>query len=174
MNDEMKFPALEERLQAEARRLLTAEQGLSASRLAYLYRRRQRRRRAAQLSAAAVVLVVLAIRFGGPRVGMVRAPGAPDRAIVAQLDRGTAAREQQEADVLAVQRFAGAEWPDNAILAIPFVLGDPTAGEEVITGIYVPEQVEPIDVLDLSPAERDAVRAVLGIEGDDIDVIQAI
>jgi hypothetical protein len=175
MNEDMNFPALEERLQTEAKRLLTAEQGLSASRLADLYRRRQRRRRAAQVSAgAAVVLVALAVRFGGPRKETANAPAVPERATVAKLERGTAA-DGHGADAPAVQpRLTGAEWPDNAVFAIPFVIGDPAAGDDVITGIYVPEQVEPIDVLNLSPAERDAVRAVLGIDGEDTDVIQAI
>jgi hypothetical protein len=172
MNDDMNFPALEERLQAEATRLLAPQQGLSASRLVDLYQRRQRRRRAAQMSAgAAVLLVALALRFSGPRKEIAEAPGVPEQATVAKLDRGAAALGQHGPDVSTV---SGDEWQDNALLAIPFVIGDPAAGDDVITGIYVPEQVEPIDLLNLSPAERDAVRAVLGIEGEDTEVIQAI
>jgi hypothetical protein len=54
----------------------------------------------------------------------------------------------------------------HPVFAIPFVIGDPASGEQVISGFYVPEQVEPIDLSKLSPAERDAVRMMLGIEED--------
>jgi hypothetical protein len=47
---------------------------------------------------------------------------------------------------------------------VPFVVKDPTTGEQILSGFYVPEQIEPVDLQNLSPAERDAVRAVLGIE----------
>ena len=36
----------------------------------------------------------------------------------------------------------------------------------IATGIYVPEHTEPLDLLDLTPAEQHAVRQVLGIQQD--------
>ncbi|HEV3342179.1 MAG TPA: hypothetical protein VG125_17560 [Pirellulales bacterium] len=171
------FPAIEERLQAEARELLTAQRCVSAVQLAGVYRRRQRVRRAAQAAGAATALLLaaLAIRFSGSRAETAHAPLVPQRAIVAQLKGSQAAHGQHAPEVpVPPVGFAQADQPDGAIFAIPFLIGDPAAGEEVITGIYVPEQVEPVDLRNLPPAERDAVRAVLGIEGEDTEVIQAI
>jgi hypothetical protein len=172
------FPAIEERLQADARQLLTSGRCVSAEQLTGLYRRRQRIRRAAQATGATAVFLLagLAIRFGGRRGEIAQVPRVPQRATVAQLERGKAAhREQQAPDASdSPPGFTRADRPEEGVFAIPFVIGDPAAGEEVITGIYVPEQVEPIELHDLPPAERDAVRAVLGIEGEDTDVIQPI
>ncbi|HWB12392.1 MAG TPA: hypothetical protein VG826_24420 [Pirellulales bacterium] len=174
MNEETNFPAIEERLQADARRLLTAEHGVCASRLANVYRRRQRRRRAAQAAGAAaavVLLAIVAVRSGGRPAE--QAPPAAEQATVAQL--GTSAGGQRGTDgTAAPRRWTAMEQPDHTLFAIPFVIGNPEASEDVITGIYVPEQVESIDLGKLSPAERDAVRAVLGVESDDTDVIQPI
>jgi hypothetical protein len=177
MNDETSFPAIEERLQAEARRLLPAEHGVSASQLRAIHRRRERSRRTAQMAGAVAVLllVALAVRFGGRREETARAPVAPQQAIVAQIEQGKTTRGQAAPKrPNSLGGVAPADPLEKGVFAIPFVIGDPAAGEDIVTGFYVPEQVEPLDLRSLSPAERDAVRAVLGIEGEDTDVIQPI
>jgi hypothetical protein len=166
MIDETNLTAIEQRLQAEARCLLAADRthGQSAAQL-WTIRRRRRAVRATVTASAALALVAAGLVVGW-RDGKRNLPGAPKQAAVAALEKEHAYRK------LSIVATDSAT--DESFVMIPFIIGDPAAGEEVISGVYVPEQVEPIDELDLSPAERDAVRAVLGIEGQDRTVIQPI
>jgi hypothetical protein len=166
MNDETNILAIEERLQAEAKRLLAAE---AADRRVStrLWARYRRRRRAVQTAMGAGTALSLVLALW---IGWQRHEQEPPQ--VAAVGRAESVRGYPESRSTTL---AALDLPlDGSSVAIPFVISDASTGEEVISGVFVPEQVEPIDQLDLSPAERDAVRAVLGIEGLDDVVIQPI
>lgn len=166
MNDETNLLAIEERLHAEAKRLLAAE---AADRRAStrLWARYRRRRRAVQTSmgAGTALLLALALWVGWQR----REQQPPQVAAVARAEPSGSYPESHATTLAALDLPL-----DGSSIAIPFVISDASTGEEVMSGVYVPEQVEPIDQLNLSPAERDAVRTVLGINGLDDVVIQPI
>ena len=168
MNDEPNFSEIEQRLLAEAQSLLSAKGTTpSAAGLSAVYQQRRRRRavQAATTAASALVLIAASINFGF-RQGETDSSIQPKPTIVADL-----AKKQTgpRLSILATDRPT-----DESLVIIPFMIGDPAKGEEVISGVYVPEQAEPMDDLYFSPAERDAVRDVLGIEGQDGVLFQPI
>jgi hypothetical protein len=169
MNDETNIPAIEQRLQVEARNLLAADNAhaRSAAQLWTVYRQQKRRRalRAAMTASAALSLVA---------AGLVLGWRHHEASLPAVARNATVATRGKEPPSTKLSIVATDFASDESLVVIPFVIGDSAAGEEVISGVYIPEQSEPIDQLDLSPAERDAVRAVLGIEGQDSMVFQPI
>lgn len=170
MNDE-KFSIVEEQLRNDAPLLLVSENRRQDLWAAYIVRRRRRAVRASLATMAALVLAVAGLAAWRQHVGV--RPAAPLRpAAVADakerkspVDRTAAARR-----IVTAGRASVSE----TVLVVPFVIDDPASGQHVISGFYVPEHVEPLDSLDLSPAERDAVRSVLGLEGEDRLIIQPI
>lgn len=168
MNDETNFPEIELRLRAEAKSLLLAKSTYpSAATLSAAYRQRQRRRALrAAITASGAVAVIAAGLIIGLRQGENESSMRPKQTIVADLGNK---HIQPKLSILATDTPT-----DNSLIVIPFVIGDPASGEDVISGVYVPEQAEPMDPLDFSPAECDAVRAVLGIEGQDGALFQPI
>jgi hypothetical protein len=168
MNDDPNFKEIEQRLLGEAQSLLAAKSTHpSAATLSAVFQQRKRRRaiRSAFAASGAVSLILAGLVFG-MRHGASRLPMQPQHTSVADLGQKLT---KQKLSILATDAPSG-----ESLVVIPFVIGDPAAGEEVISGIYVPEQAEPMDELDFSPAERDAVRAVLGIEGQDGALFQPI
>lgn len=168
MNDDTNFKDIEQRLLGEAQTLLAAKSTLpSAADLSAVFQQRQRRRavRTAITASGAMAMIAAGLVLG-LRHGESGFPAPPKQAIVANLGQKYT---RQKLSILATEAQS-----DESLVVIPFVIGDPATGEEVISGIYVPEQAEPMDELDFSPAERDAVRAVLGIEGQDGVLFQPI
>ncbi|HVA46821.1 MAG TPA: hypothetical protein VNH11_10690 [Pirellulales bacterium] len=165
MSEETNYSRIEERLQAEAGRLLIADSRPAAQLLnEYQCRRRrsvQKRLAATAIASAAAAAVMFGWRSGeeGPLPPSYR----PATEAIRQ-DNETAAARQADVQAPAPLPSSMTVEARGALPAIPFVIGDPDSGEPIVKGFYVPEQVEPIDMRDLSPAEREAVRAVLGIE----------
>jgi hypothetical protein len=152
MNDEGRFLPIEERLQSDARRLLAHDCRRTGPRLWSEYQRRRRRRTIALSAVTTVALLaagVVGVRFARHDAERFAAPR--QEGIAANPLRATPTHEV-EGQV--------AETP----LAIPFVIEDPASGKPILSGLYVPEWVEPVDLEELSPAERDAVRAMLGMD----------
>lgn len=182
--------AMEERLARDARQLLAPfdHHGL-AKRLGAEVRRRRRRR--TSICAAAVVIVAGGIVFwsindrapirGANVVAQQQtAPEAvnapkPPRIVHAPVTMHDSPREDLE--LTTIPKSPAAEHspgqPESgmnlqtgsSLVGIPFVI-EPVAGsgQQPILGIYVPGGVQPLDTVDLSPAEQRAVYRVLGIQ----------
>lgn len=158
MSDEPHFSMIEEKLQAEACRLLHEGGSLSAAEL----RSKYRRRRANRTRIAAACMTLLAVTFAtvvARRDRQGPLPARDSRTPVAVAHHQPAST----APVGAKERMETSQDDGGALIGVPFEIDDPVSGQ-VIPGIYVPEQAEPLDWLRLSPAQRRAVGAVLEID----------
>jgi hypothetical protein len=170
MTDDVRFSTIEERLQAEAGQLLYQADGLSRKQLWTEYRRRRHARMQRAAASVGLLLVTSAIIAW---TGHVPTPRPNERTSIALADHKSTVNPRRSttpvrSDVQVPADHASRE----TLIVVPFLIDDPASGE-VISGIYVPEQVEPIDWRRLSPAERHAVGAVLEIDDglDDGEVI---
>jgi hypothetical protein len=166
MPDDELFNSLEERLRNEARGLLgEAPPTPLIADLRDTFVRRRRRRRVVQALgvASAAVLVGLAgvrsLSWHGSESETLplAAAGAEGRAL-----RREPNNRPSDPVVLRVARDSPAPRPGT--LAIGVLIARPGADgkTELVPGVYVPEQTEPIDSRDWSPAERLAVSRLLG------------
>jgi len=168
MTDDVRFLAVEERLQAEANQLLRQDSQDSAARLWIEYRRRHAARKR---FAAGGVLLLMAT--SGALVGWVKferawSPAPEQRPAMAALagdGPAPAPNPGSGASVSANSQLPIGQVMNERLLVVPFEMDDPASGQ-TISGVYVPEQTQPIDWRRLSPAERHAVGSVLGIDGD--------
>ncbi|HET6878892.1 MAG TPA: hypothetical protein VFI31_01980 [Pirellulales bacterium] len=158
MTDETHLSLIEETLQAEAGRLLVEGGRPSAAELRNKYRRRRANRlRMAATCAILLVAALASVVARRNRQGTFPARDFQAPAALAHQEPATTA------PVAADVRARTSEAEGDALVGVPFEIDDPVSGQ-VIPGIYVPEQVEPIDWQRLSPAERRAVGAVLEID----------
>ena len=165
MPDDELFNSLEERLRDEARGLIAdpPTAPLVADLRNTFVRRRRRRRIVQTLGAAAAVLVGLAGvswnfgHRGESKTLPMAAAGAEGRPLHPEpINR------PRDPVVLRVARDSQA--PRPGMLAIGVLIARPGADgkTELVPGVYVPEQVEPIETRDWSPEERLAVSRLLG------------
>lgn len=177
MIENNELSSIEQRLQVEARRLLDDRSGgahlAAASQTLWSeYRRRIRRGRMAKAGGATLVLILAVVSISVVQSRVADVPPMPGKqrpSLLANRNQQLPAPTRRQVDR---QRGAAARQSptdEKSITVIPFVIGDATKGEDVISGFYVPEQIEPIDALRLSPGEREAVREVLGMESDTVD-----
>lgn len=163
MNEDPRFGPIEERLQAEAERLLIAGGAPTGE----LLRAEWRRRRAVprRIAAATAVLLAAVVAMVATRRQLAPLPPhkQPERPVAANEASGVrhqvSGAPHKQPERLAVDDSSG-----DTLLVVPFVVDDPASGKPLFSGFYVPEQVEPIDLRQLPRAERDAIREVLGIE----------
>jgi hypothetical protein len=172
MSDETGFSAIEERLQAEAKQMLPIEAPRAGAQLWAVYQRR--RAAPMRLAAAAAVLsaILLGAMLGWRQSARTLRLERQVQAAVASLKREKPLSPRPPIAVAPVPRNSQALYPKEtgeSRFVVPFVIDDPATGEEIMSGFYVPERVEPLDLRQLPPAERDAIRAVLGISGDLVD-----
>ena len=172
MSEETRFLSIEERLQTEARRMVATDCQQAATQL-WSEHLRRRRQRTLQKGAVTIVAVFVAIvagaKYGWRDAAIERKPARPKQAMVANLQPRKPLAKGHHASPTPVPRQASPftiQEDEKTLIAIPFVIDDPAGGKQIISGVYVPEQIEPIDLRQLSPAERDAVRAVLDIDDD--------
>ena len=175
MHDDHNFRPLEDRLAAEARRLLTDnDSGPRPPALFGESRRRDRRRRLVRkwCAAAAIAFIGLAAvtaRHWRGNPNDVRAHVLSNvRPVEPEIRAGEGAAAAPAGGQAVDIATADGEPGLRPIIAIPILFGAPADGGELVyaAGWYVPEQVEPIDDLELSPAERDAVWRLLGVESE--------
>lgn len=159
MNQETDLSPIEERLRADADRLLISGNRPSTALWdEYRWRRRRTARRRFAAVAVLTVPVLAAVIVGVAR----REPPRPSPAQA--IAASTRPAEPPVLDTNRRAAVAATPHADATVLpsaAMPFVIGDPASGEPSIRGFYVPEEVRPIDVRDLPPAEREAINAVL-------------
>lgn len=175
MNDDPRFLPIEERLQAEAEKLLFAGGAPPSGQLrAELQRGRAARRRiagATTLLAAGVLGSVIVAR----QLASAPHPKQPEGPAVANFGHLEPNQHQQnKRRTVAVQPVSPLprdDAPYETLFVVPFVIDDPASGKPILSGFYVPEQVEPIDLRQLPPAERDAIRAVLDIDDAGVEVL---
>lgn len=120
---------------------------------------------------AMLVAAVVGVRFAGRDVADGRS--APRNHAIAANNRPTNKLVDHARDVPVVDATLPTESigpQDIETPVVPFVVKDPTTGEQILAGFYVPERIEPVELQNLPPAERDAVRAVLGLEEETLPV----
>lgn len=170
MTDDVRFSTLEERLQAEATQLIHQGDMLSGKELWVEYRRRRiARMRVAATSFSLLMAASALIAW----VGQTPTPKPNERGSAVLADHKSTFNPKRVTTPVSDDAQVSADPAGReTLVVVPFVIDDPESGE-VISGIYVPERVEPIDWRRLSPAQRQAVGAVLEIDDglDDGDVI---
>lgn len=190
LSDRLVEGAMEERLERDARRLLAPfDHHALTARLGAEARRRRRQR--CSIAAAAVML---AGGFGFWSIRDRTAPAEPSVAahqpIAPEAVKVTKSRRVAHSPVtthdppgenIQLTTDANSETTephlagpadsgvyseaDLPVVGIPFVI-EPAegSGRQPVFGIYVPGGVQPLDAVDLSPAEQRAVYRVLGIQ----------
>ncbi|NQT16698.1 MAG: hypothetical protein HQ582_28330 [Planctomycetes bacterium] len=156
---------IERQLSEEADRLL-ASLGPSAPTAALLaeHHRRARGRRLTRgvFSITAVLMIVVAAGLiRGLRPAQPTGGGRPAEENVARSETPLRPPPGSQSPPAVVS------WEPDPTLpaAMPIFITLPEGDKQrvIATGIYVPEHTEPLDFLDLTPAEQHAVRQVLGI-----------
>lgn len=160
MTDDVRFSTLEERLQAEAAQLIYPDDRLSGKELWVEYRRRRIARM--RFAATSFGLVVTSALIAWVGQAQTKRPNEREFAVAAD-HKSTFNPKRVTTPVSDDAQVSADPAGHETLLVVPFVIDDPESGE-VISGIYVPERVEPIDWRRLSPAQRQAVGAVLEID----------
>jgi len=165
MPDDELFNTLEERLRDEARGLIAdpPTAPLVADLRNTFVRRRRRRRIVQTLGAAAAVLLGLA----GVRLISWHGSESETLPVAAAGAEGWALRREpnnRPSDPVVLHVARDSQAPRPGMLAIGVLIARPGADgkTELVPGVYVPEQVEPIESRDWSPEERLAVSRLLG------------
>lgn len=162
MNEEANLSHIEDRLRADAGRLLIGVDRPDAK-LWNEYQCRRRRVVRRRLAAAALSAATFSAVVAGLAVNEEPLPPPHRHAIAASRPAMQTLVQPRNTAAMATPHAKNFDGPLPP-MAIPFVIGEPDSVEPAVTGYYVPERVEPIDVRQLSPAERDAVRAVMDID----------
>jgi hypothetical protein len=167
MPDDELFNSLEERLRDDARGLLgeTPPTPLVADLRGTFVRRRRRRRVVQTLGGAAVVLLGLAgLRWLAPQRGAaINGPTTH----VEEPTKGTPnSGEPHSPVVVRATGDARALRPGALAIGVWVARPRPDGKTELVPGLYVPEQAEPIDSQDWSQAERLAAARLLGPEAN--------
>ena len=165
MPDDDLFNSLEERLRNEARALLAGPPTaplVADLRIAVL-RRRRRRRIVQTLGVTAAVLFGLA----GTRWHFWHRSESKTLPIAAAGAEGRALRPEpnnrpSDPVVLHVARDSPTPRPGTLAIGVLIARPRPDGKTELVPGIYLPEQTEPIDSREWSPAERLAFSRLLG------------
>lgn len=168
MNDDERFSTIEERLQTEANQLLQQDNQPSAARFWVEHRRRRAARMRVAAASVGLLMATSGALFGWVTSEQARLPAPAKRAAVAALGRdkpATASNSDSGGFVSANSQSPTGPAMNERLLVVPFEIDDPASGQ-TISGVYVPEQAQPIDWRQLSPAERHAVGSVLEIDGD--------
>jgi hypothetical protein len=169
MPDDELFNSLEERLRDDARGLLgeTPPTPLIADLRDAFVRRRRRRRVVQTLGGAAVVLLGLAgLRWLSPQRGADRAINGPMARVEGQKKRTPKSGEPHSEVVLRTTGDARTLRPGALAIGVWVARPRSDGKTELVPGLYVPEQAEPIDSQDWSQAERLAASRLLGPEAN--------
>lgn len=167
MSEEIRFRPIEERLHCDARSLLRANNEQIGPQIRLAYRRRRAIRSRLAAATAVVSAALLGVMFGTNDLAQPHLGKDRDHRAVAIRESERVASRQPSSPVTQAppdSRFVLDGVPNGPLTVFPFVIEDPTGDGQTISGFYVPEQVEPIDLRELPPAERDAVREVLQLE----------
>jgi hypothetical protein len=171
MIDEKPLP-VELRLQAEANAILQPQSAETAARLWAAYRRRQAAPvRALALFVGVSVTAAAAVASWHHFVAVPEQVPAVKRDIAKLEAAASGARQalSTATEDRMLSTLSGDEAGESSAIVVPFVIEDPASPGGLISGVYVPEQVEPIDVNRLPPAEREAVGSLLGIDANGIE-----
>jgi hypothetical protein len=169
MPDDELFHSLEERLRDDARGLLgeTPPPPLIADLRDTFVRRRRRRRVVQSLGAAAVVLLGLAgLRWLSPQRGEGTAINGPTARVETPTKHAPQAARPHSEVALRATGDARALRPGALAIGVWVARPRPDGKTELVPGLYVPEQAEPIDSQDWSQAERLAASRLLGPEAN--------
>jgi hypothetical protein len=169
MPDDDLFNSLEERLRDDARGLLgeTPPTPLIAELRDTFVRRRRHRRVVQSLGAASVVVLGLAgLRWLSPQGGSGRAISGHIAGVETPAKQTPQADRPRGAVVLRAPRDARTLRPGALAIGVWVARLRPDGKTELVPGLYVPEQAEPIDSQDWSQAERLAVSRLMGPQAD--------